>query len=98
MSDPTDRIATTDDSRANMALGIAVLALVLYLVAMFVAGETNDWLWPLTGVVGGAAAVMGWTSGKPRPRGKSLAAVILGGLIFLSIIGWIVVAMATGNS
>ena len=98
MNDPTDHIATTDESRANMALGIAILALVLFVAAMFVAGEDNDWLWPVAGVVGGIAAGMSWAAGKPRPHGKSLAAVILGGLIFLSIIGCIIVAMATGNA
>ena len=97
MTDPTDPTVTTDESRGAIALGVAVLAVLLFVVAIFVAQEENDWLWPLAGLLGGAAAVMGWTTGKPRPRGKSLGAVVLGGLVFSSIVLWIIVAIATGN-
>lgn len=85
------------ESRAKTAHRLAILAVVLYVVAMIVAQEKNEWLWPVSGVVGAVAAIMGWSAGKPRPRGQALAAVIMGGLIFLSILGWIVWALATGN-
>lgn len=49
----------TTKSRADMALGLAVLAVVLYVVASIVAQEDNDWLWPVAGLVGGGAAVAG---------------------------------------
>ncbi len=84
-------------SRTNFALGVAVMAVVLWVVAMLVAQEENDWLWPLAGLVGGAGAILGWIAGKPRPRGKALAAIVLGGLVFAMIVGWIVWAAATGN-
>jgi cytochrome b subunit of formate dehydrogenase len=80
-----------------MALGIAVLAVVLFITAMVVAQEDNDWLWPVAGVVGGVAAYMGWNAGRPRPQGKSLAAVTLGGLVLVVIVVWIIWALATGN-
>jgi hypothetical protein len=89
--------STDTTSRANLALGVSALAVVLWIVAMIVAQETNGWLWPLSGLVGAAGAITGWTAGKPRPSGKSLAAVILGGLVFAAILGWIVWAAATGN-
>jgi hypothetical protein len=88
---------TSADSRAKTALGIAGLAVVLYVVAMVVAQEENGWLWPVAGLVGGAAAVMGWVAGKPRPQGKALAAVVLGGLVFVTILGWTIWAAASGN-
>lgn len=84
-------------SRTNFALGVAVMAVALWVVAMLVAQEENDWLWPLAGLVGGAGAILGWIAGKPRPRGKALAAIVLGGLVFAMIVGWIVWAAATGN-
>ena len=94
---PTDRVTGPVSQRTDLALGLAVVALILYVVAMVIAQEKNDWLWPVAGLVGGAAAVTGWMAGKPRPRGKALAAVVIGGLIFLAILGWTIVAAATGD-
>lgn len=64
---------------------------------MIVAQDGNDWLWPLTGVVGAAAALTGWSAGRPRPRGRALAAVVLGGLLFTVILVWGVVGGITGT-
>ena len=90
-------IATTENaSRVNVALGVSVAAVVLWVVAMIVAQEGNEWLWPLSGVVGAIGAVLGWTAGSPR-KGKAMAAIVLGGLVFLAIVGWIIWAAATGN-
>lgn len=84
-------------SRANVAVGLAGLAVALYVIAMIVAQDDNGWLWPVAGVVGGAAAVVGWLAGKPRPRGTALIAIVLGGLVFLVILGWTIWAAITGN-
>ena len=84
-------------SRADVAVGVAGLAVVLYVIAMIVAEEDNGWLWPVAGLVGLAGAILGWKAGAPRPRGKALLAVVLGGLVFLSILLWTVVALATGE-
>ena len=95
--------ATSGDqaaSRVNVALGLAVLAVLLYVVSVVVAGDDDSaygWLWPVTAVVGGIAAVLGWRAGSPRPRGKALTATVLGGLVFAFIVGWIVVAAITGD-
>ena len=98
MATPADRTAAPTESKANLAVGLALLGLVLYIVAMIVAQEEdNGWLWPVAGLIGGAGAVMGWMAGKPRPRGKALAAVIVGGLVFLIILGWTVVAAISGD-
>ncbi len=91
------RPAAEDSSRANAALALAGGALLLYIIAMIVAQDDNGWLWPLAGVVGAAAAITGWTAGRPRPRGRSLAAIVIGGLLFLLILGWAIVAAISGD-
>ena len=86
-------------SRTNLALGLSAAGALVFVIAMFVAGEdgANDWMWPVAGVLVLAGAIMGWMAGKPRPQGRALAAVVLGGLTAAFIIGWIVWAAATGN-
>jgi hypothetical protein len=87
-----------DSSRANLALALAGAAAVLYILAVFVAEESNaDWLWPVSAVVGGAGAITGWSAGTPRPRGRALAAVVLGGLIFAVVLLWVIVAAISGD-
>lgn len=84
-------------SRVDIALLISALAAVVYVIAMVVAQEDNEWLWPLAGVLGAIGAVLGFQAGRPRPGGKALLAVVLGGLVFLVILGWVVWALSTGN-
>lgn len=91
------QVADADSSRANIALGLAVVGVVLYIIAMIVAQEENGWLWPVAGLIGGAGAIAGWQAGRPRPQGKTMAAVVLGGLVFLTVLGWTIWALATGN-
>lgn len=87
----------TGASRANVAVGLAGSAVVVFVIAMIVAQDGNDWLWPLAGVLGGTGAFAGWRASGPRPQGKALVAVVLGGLVFLFIVGWIIWAASTGN-
>lgn len=94
---PAGRDAEGEASPANLALALAGVALALYVVAMIVAQDDNGFLWPLAGLVGAAAAITGWKAGRPKPRGRALAAVVVGGLVFLVILGWIVVAAFTGD-
>lgn len=94
----TPREAPHDESpRVNAALGIAALAVALFIVAIVVAQDGNDWLWPLTGVVGAVAAITGWSAGRPRPRGRALIAVVVGGLLFALIAAWGIVGSITGD-
>ena len=94
MSGMTTQPAT---SRTTMALGVSLVGLVLFIVAIMIAQEENDWLWPVAGLIGGIGAVLGWMAGKPRPQSKALAAVVIGGLVFLVVLGWWIVATITGN-
>ena len=97
--DAAGRAAAGDHApRANIALALAGVAVALYIVAMIVAqDEKNDWLWPLAGVVGAAAAITGWSAGRPRPRGRALVAVVIGGLLFAVILAWAIVAGISGD-
>lgn len=81
-------------SRSNAAIGLAGFAVILFFLAEAIGQE---WLFPVSGVVGAAAVFAGWTAGRPRPAGKPLAAIIVGSLVVLAILSWIVWAAATGN-
>ena len=91
---------TPEASRANTALAVAVVAAVFYVAAMIFASGDDEGaagvLWPLSGLTGAAAAYLAWKAGAPRRRGRALAAFILGGLLFLLILGWVVVAALAG--
>ena len=80
-------------SRTTMALGISVLAVVIFIAAMLFAQERNDWLWPLAGVVGGIGAIMGWMAGR---KGQAMVALVLGALVFLAVFGWWLVEALSG--
>ena len=87
-----------DSSRANLALALAGVAVLLYILAIFIAEDSNaDWLWPVSAVVGAAGAITGWNAGRPRPRGRALAAVALGGLVFAVVLVWFIVAAISGD-
>jgi len=95
---PQETSVGADTSRANVAVGLAGAAALAFVIAMIVAeDDSNEWLWPLAGLLGAAGAFAGWRAGRPRPQGKALVAVVLGGIVFLFILGWIIWAAATGN-
>ena len=87
-----------DSSRANLALALAGVGAALYILPVFIAEDSNsDWLWPVSAVVGAAGAITGWTAGRPRPRGRALAAVVLGGLVFAVVLLWVIVTAISGD-
>ena len=91
--------STGDSPQATPALGISALAVVLFIVALVLeqTGNEVEWLWPVAGVLGAVGAIMGWAAGRPRPRGRPLAAAVAGGLIFAVVLAWLIVALITGN-
>ncbi len=89
--------AANQAPRANIAVALAGVAVALFVVAIIVAQDGSDWLWPLTGVIGAVAAITGWSAGRPRPQGRALAAVVIGGLVFTVILVWVIVAAITGD-
>jgi hypothetical protein len=99
MADQVTGEATAEDSsRANVALALASVGVALYIVAIFVAEEINaEWLWPVSAVVAAAGAITGWSAGRPPPRGRALAAVVLGGLVVAVTLVWFVYAAISGD-
>ncbi len=80
----------------NLALGLAVGAAVLWIA--FSALSVDGPIWLLVGLLGAAGAVMGWRSaGGAMPRGRALAAVILGALAFVSVLVFTIVLAITGD-
>lgn len=103
MADETGISATgaAGAGQASTAFKVAIAAVVLWLAAFAFAGDDDagaaGMLWPLAGLTGGVAAVMAWKAGRPRPAGRALTALLLGGLVFVAIVGWTLVALITGE-
>ncbi len=93
-----NRVPREQSPLVNAALALAGVAVALFVVAVILDDQGGtDWLWPLAGVVGAVAAISGWSADRPRPRGRALIAVVVGGLIFALIAGWVIVGAITGN-
>ena len=74
-------------SRANLAAGLAVAAVVVWLALM--AADADGPIWLLQGVLALAAAVTGWMAGAgSMPKGRALAALVVGGLLFIMFVGF----------
>ena len=88
----------TRGTAGSPEVAVAVSGLAIAVLVMFAAVGVDGPVWLLVAVLGAVGAWLGWrTRGGARPEGKSLVAVVLGGLAVLSVIAWIVVAAATGN-
>ena len=69
------------ESRANLAAALAVLAVAVW--AVLVAVDADGPIWIVVGVASLGAAIMGWRAGGgAMPRGRALAALIVGGVLF----------------
>lgn len=68
-------------SRANVAAGLAVLAVAVF--AAFAAADADGPIWLLQGATALAAATTGWLAGGgTMPRGRALAALVVGVVLF----------------
>jgi len=81
-------------SRANLALGLGIAALVANVVGMFISGDddSNGWIWIVMGLLALAAVVVGLMDGRGRPAGRALVGTILGGLILLEFLLFVIFA------
>ena len=71
-----------EPSRANLAAALAVVAVVAW--AVLTAVDADGPIWITVGVLAFAAAVTGWRAGAgAMPRGRALAALVVGGLLFV---------------
>ncbi len=90
MSDSPVSASHEDSSQANLAVGLAAAAVVLWVIFAII--DLDNALWLLVAALGAAAAIVGWRAGQgSRPTGRALVAVAVGVLAFLVVIGWVVV-------
>jgi len=90
---PDTSPAATTTSRANLALGLGLAALVTWFIAIAITGENGDdngWIWAVMAVLGLAALVTGLRAGPGRPAGRALIGAAIGGLLFLVFLGFVI--------
>ena len=81
-------------SRADLALGLGIAALVANVVGMFISGDddSNGWIWIVMGLLALAAVVVGLMGGRGRLVGRALVGTILGVLILLEFLLFVIFA------
>ncbi len=90
MTDSSVNARRSDESLANAALGLAAVAVILWVG--FAIADVDNAAWLLIPVAGLAAAILGWRAGAgSRPTGKALVAVVVGLLAAASVIAWVIV-------
>lgn len=76
-----------DPSAANLAAALAVAAVAAWLA--LIAADAEGPIWIVQGVLALAAAVTGWRAGAgAMPRGRALAAMVVGLLLFVMFVGF----------
>jgi hypothetical protein len=66
-------------------VGVAVAAVAAWLVLMAI--DADGPIWIIVGVLALAAAIAGWRAGAGgMPRGRALAALVVGGLLFVMFV------------
>lgn len=81
-----------NEGRANLALGLAIAALLTLVVLG--AADADGPIWVLQGVLAAGAAILGWSARGEKLAGRPLVAVILGDLLFLAFIVGTVIEFA----
>jgi len=79
--------------RANLALGLAIAALAAWAAGVAFSGDGDEygWIWLVMAVLGAAAVVTGFSAREDgRPRGRALAAVVIGALLVLIFLGFVI--------
>ena len=81
--------AGADDSKATLALGLAIATVVSFVILAAIDHDGAGWV--LQPVLGLATLVTAWMAAKGMPRsGKALIAFVIGALAVLNFIGWII--------
>ena len=89
MTDSSASAAPARSSQVNLAVGLAVATVAVWIVLAVIDHDGPIWL--LVAVLGALAAIVGWRAGEgSRPTGLALGAVIVGALGVLSVLGWII--------
>ena len=85
--------AGEDPTRANLALGLAVAALVAWIA--LIAADADGPIWMVMGVLAAGAAIVGWSARAGEGlAGRSRTAVIMGVLLFVAFVVGTIVALA----
>ena len=72
---------TAQASHANLAAALAAVAVAIW--AVLLAIDADGPIWIIVGVASLGALIMGWRAGGgAMPRGRALAALIVGGVLF----------------
>lgn len=83
--------AATTSSRANLALGLGLAALVSWFIALAITeNDDNGWIWVVMAALGLAALVTGLRAGPGRPTGRALIGAAIGGLLVLLFLGFVI--------
>ena len=85
----------TEPSKANLALGLGLGALVANVLGGFISGDDDDsngWIWIVMGLLALGAVVVGLMDGRGKPRGRALVGTVLGGLILLEFVLFLIVS------
>lgn len=79
-----------DRSRTNLAVALAVAALVAAVALM--ATDADGPIWLVQAALGLAAAVVGWLAGGRSPRHNlpAFVALVVGAILFLMVVGWLI--------
>jgi hypothetical protein len=79
----------TEPSKANLALGLGLGALVANVLGMFITGDdgdSNSWIWIVMALLALGAVVVGLMDGRGKPRGRALVGTVIGALIVLEFL------------
>lgn len=78
-----------EPSKANLALGLGLGALVANVLGMFITGDdgdSNSWIWIVMALLALGAVVVGLMDGRGKPRGRALVGTVIGALIVLEFL------------
>jgi len=92
MPEGTQINRSADEGRANLALGLALAALVAMIVLG--AADADGPIWLLMGALAAGAVILGWSARGERLAGRPLVAVVLGVLLFIAFVVGTAVALA----
>ena len=72
-------------SKANLALGLGVGAVVAMLIGMVISGDddANGWIWLVMAGLGLGGLVVGLMDGRGKPAGRALIGVVLSALVLV---------------
>lgn len=80
--------STAAPSKAKIALGLGIAAVVANVLGVFIAGENdeNGWIWIVMGLLALAAVVIGLMDGRGKPVGRALIGMVLGAVVLIEFL------------